>query len=129
MGSPSITNVTALKLAGPALYGTYGVADYAEEASDAARAYGKVYRDTYRLEPDNQSSWTFDALTVLAQAINAAGKTDPQAIREALLAIKGHAGAEGTYAFDANGDGLHGYNVVQNQKGRMSFTKRVDFQD
>ncbi len=129
VGSPSITNVTALKLAGPALYGTYGVADYAEEASDAARAYGKAYRDTYRLEPDNQSSWTFDAVTVLAQAINAAGKTDPQAIREALLAVKGHAGAEGTYAFDANGDGLHGYNVVQNEKGRMSFTKRVDFQD
>ena len=129
VGSPSITNVTALKLAGPALYGTYGVADYAEEASDAARAYGKAYRDTYRLEPDNQSSWTFDAVTVLAQAINAAGKTDPQAIREALLAVKGHVGAEGTYAFDANGDGLHGYNVVQNEKGRMSFTKRVDFQD
>ena len=129
VGSPSITNVTALKLAGPALYGTYGVADYAEEASDAARAYGKAYRDLYRLEPDNQSSWTFDAVTVLAQAINAAGKTDPQAIREALLAVKGHVGAEGTYAFDANGDGLHGYNVVQNEKGRMSFTKRVDFQD
>ena len=129
VGSPSITNVTALKLAGPALYGTYGVADYAEEACDAARAYGKAYRDLYRLEPDNQSSWTFDAVTVLAQAINAAGKTDPQAIREALLAVKGHVGAEGTYAFDANGDGLHGYNVVQNEKGRMSFTKRVDFQD
>ena len=82
-----------------------------------------------KLEPDNQSSWTYDAVTVLAKAINAAGKTDPQAIREALLALKGQTGAEGTYAFDANGDGLHGYNVVQNDKGRMSFTKRVDFQD
>ncbi len=129
VGSPSITNVTALKLAGPALYGTYGVADYAEESSDAARAFGKLYRDTYRLEPDNQSSWTYDAVTVLAKAINAAGKTDPGAIRTAILAVKGVAGAEGTYDFDANGDGLHGYNVVQNEKGKMSFTKRVDFQD
>jgi len=129
VGSPSITNVTALKLAGPALYGTYGVADYAEDSSDAARAFGKLYRDTYKLEPDNQSSWTFDAVTVLAKAINAAGKTDPGAIRTAILAVKGVAGAEGTYDFDANGDGLHGYNVVQNEKGKMSFTKRVDFQD
>jgi branched-chain amino acid transport system substrate-binding protein len=129
VGSPSITNVTALKLAGPALYGTYGVADYAEDSSDASKAFGKAYRQTYKLEPDNQSSWTFDALTVLAKAINAAAKTDPLAIREAILAVKGHAGAEGTYAFDANGDGLHGYNVVQNVKGSMSFTKRVDFQD
>ncbi len=129
VGSPSITNVTALKLAGPALYGTFGVADYAEEASDASRAFGKLYREAYKLEPDNQSSWTFDAVTVLAKAINAAGKTDPQAIRQALLAIKDVPGAEGTYTFDANGDGLHGYNVVRNDKGKMSFDKRVDFQD
>ena len=68
-------------------------------------------------------------MTVLAKAINAAGKTDPQAVREALLAIKGVPGAEGTYAFDANGDGLHGYNVVKNDRGRIAFDKRVDFQD
>ena len=33
VGSPSIVNVTALKLAGPALYGTFGVSDFAEESS------------------------------------------------------------------------------------------------
>src|SRR3954452_13133232 len=75
VGSPSITNVTALKLAGPSLYGTYGVADYAEESSDAARAFGKAYRAAMKIAPDNQSSWTFDAVTVLAKAINTAGKT------------------------------------------------------
>ncbi len=44
VGSPSIVNVTALKLAGPALYGTFGVSDYAEESSEAAKAFGKLYR-------------------------------------------------------------------------------------
>ena len=127
IGSPSITNVTALKLAGPALYGTYGVADYAEESSGAARDYGKAYRAASKVAPDNQSSWTFDAVTVLAQAINRAGKTDPQAIREALLAVRGHEGAEGTYNFDQNGDGLHGYNVVRNDKGTIAFDRRIDF--
>jgi branched-chain amino acid transport system substrate-binding protein len=127
VGSPSITNVTALKLAGPSLYGTYGVADYAEESSDAARAFGKAYRAAMKVAPDNQSSWTFDAVTVLAKAINTAGKTDPQAIREALLAVRGHEGAEGTYNFDKNGDGLHGYNVVRNDKGSIVFDRRIDF--
>src|SRR5271156_1803324 len=37
VGSPSITNITALKLAGPALYGTFGVADYAEDSGDGSR--------------------------------------------------------------------------------------------
>jgi branched-chain amino acid transport system substrate-binding protein len=48
-------NITALKLAGPALYGTYGVADYAEDSSDASKAFGKAYRDAYKVAPDNQS--------------------------------------------------------------------------
>ncbi len=127
VGSASIVNVTALKLAGPSLYNTYGVADYAEESSDAARNFGKAYRAVMKIPPDNQSSWTFDAVTVLAKAINAAGKIDPKAIREALLAIRGHEGAEGTYNFDQNGDGLHGYNVVRNDKGNIVFDKRIDF--
>jgi len=127
VGSPSITNVTALKLAGPSLYGTYGVADYAEESSDAARAFGKAYRAAMKVAPDNQSSWTFDAVTVLAKAINTAGKTDPQAVREAILAVRGHEGAEGSYNFDKNGDGLHGYNVVRNDKGNIVFDRRIDF--
>ncbi|MGH1575008.1 ABC transporter substrate-binding protein [Methylobacterium sp. P31] len=127
VGSASTTGITALKLAGAALYGTYGVTDYAEEASDAARAFGKAYRAATKLAPDVQSSWTFDAVMVLAKAINAAGKTEPGAIRDALLAVRGHEGAEGTYNFDKNGDGLHGYNIVRNDNGTVIFDKRIDF--
>ena len=54
---------------------------------------------------------------------------DPQAIRKAILATKGYKGAEGTYAFDQNGDGLHGYNIVKNNNGTIVFDKRVDFED
>jgi branched-chain amino acid transport system substrate-binding protein len=126
IGSPSIVNITALKLAGPALHGTFGVADYAEESSDASRAFGKAYRAVANVAPDNQSSWTYDAITVLCMAIKNAGKTDPKAIREAILAIKKHPGAEGEYNFDANGDGLHGYNVVRNDKGTIVFDKHVE---
>jgi ABC-type branched-subunit amino acid transport system substrate-binding protein len=37
------------------------------------------------------------------------------------------AGAEGTYNFDPNGDGLHGYNVVHNENGSWVFVKHVEF--
>jgi branched-chain amino acid transport system substrate-binding protein len=129
VGSPSITNVTALKLAGPALYNTYGVADYAEDSSDASKAFGKLYRDATKVAPDNQSSWTYDAINVLAQGINKAGSTDPGKIREAILSIKKFPGAEGEYNFDQNGDGLHGYNVVRNDKGKIVFDKHIEFND
>ena len=126
VGSPSIVNLTALKLAGPALYGTFGVADYAEDSSDASKAFGKLYREVAKVAPDNQSSWTYDAITVLCMAIRKAGKTDPTAIREAILSIRKHPGAEGEYNFDANGDGLHGYNIVRNEKGTVVFDKHVE---
>src|SRR5246500_3242829 len=129
VGSPSITNITALKLAGPALYGTFGVADYAEDSSEGSKAFGKVYRDAVKVAPDNQSSWTFDAVTVLAAAINKAGSTDPAKIREAILATKKFPGAEGEYNFDQNGDGLHGYNIVKNDKGNIVFDKHIEFTD
>ena len=129
VGSPSIVNVTATKLAGPALYGTFGVADYAEDSSEGSKAFGKAYRDAFKLAPDNQSSWPYDAVTVLAAAINKAGSTEPQKIREAMLSIKKFPGAEGEYNFDQNGDGLHGYNIVKNDKGSIVFDRHIEFND
>jgi len=126
VGSPSIVNITALKLAGPALYGTFGVADYAEDSSDASKAFGKLYRDAVKVAPDNQSSWPYDAINVLAQGIKTANSTDPGKIREAILSIKKYAGAEGEYNFDQNGDGLHGYNIVKNEKGTIVFDKHIE---
>lgn len=129
VGSPSIVNVTALKLAGPALHGTYGVADYAEDSTAASKAFGKAYRDAYKVAPDNQSSWPYDAMNVLCAAINKAGSTEPEKIRQAILATKKFPGAEGEYNFDQNGDGLHGYNIVRNDKGNIVFDKHIEFTD
>ena len=61
------------------------------------------------------------------QMVNKAGKTDPDAVRAAMLSIKGYKGAEGEYNFDANGDGLHGYNVVKNVGGKIEFAKHIEF--
>jgi len=129
VGSPSVVAVSSTKLAGPALFGTYGVADYAEDSSEASKAFGKAYRDAYKFAPDNQSAWPFDAITILSAAINKAGSTDPGKIREAILAIRKFPGAEGEYNFDGNGDGLHGYNVVRNEKGTIVYDKHIDFND
>jgi branched-chain amino acid transport system substrate-binding protein len=129
VGSPSIADSSALKLAGPALYGTYGVADFAEDSSEGSKAFAKLYRDRFKIIPDGQSSWTFDAINVLSTAIKTANSTEPAKLREAILGIKKFAGAEGEYNFDANGDGLHGYNVVKNEKGVMVFDKHIEFDD
>ncbi len=129
VGSPSIAVATAVKLAGAALYGTYGVADFAEESSDAAREYAKLYREASGgLKPDIFSSWPYDAVNVLCASINKAGSTEPDKIRDAILSTKGYMGAEGEYNFDQNGDGLHGYNIIRNDKGTIVFDKHIEFE-
>jgi branched-chain amino acid transport system substrate-binding protein len=127
IGSPTTAAVTTRNLAGEALYGSYAVADFNADANEAAREFTGRYRDRYGIFPDNFASWSYDALHILARAMNDANSTEPEAIRKAILAIKGYKGLEGTYAFDARGDGVHGYNVVKNEGGKIVFIKRVDF--
>jgi branched-chain amino acid transport system substrate-binding protein len=127
IGSASIVTDTALKLAGEALHGTYAVADFAADTNELSKAFAQHYRDVYKLDPDVFSSWSYGAVYLLKHAIEKAKSTGPDAIRNALLSTKGLKGVEGTYDFDPNGDGVHGYNVLKNEGGKVTFLKRVDF--
>jgi branched-chain amino acid transport system substrate-binding protein len=122
-------NPTALKLAGPALFGSYAAADFAADSSPAAKEFATKYEATYKSVSDQTGAWTYDAVHILALAIHNAKSLEPQKIREAILSVKGYPGAEGTYNFDQNGDGLHGYNVVKNDNGKRVFIKHIDFSD
>jgi branched-chain amino acid transport system substrate-binding protein len=127
VGSPSIATTTALKLAGSALSGSYAVADFNRDSSSTAKEFAAKYEATYKSTPDLFSAWPYDAVHVLAFAINNAKSLDAQRIREALLSVKDYPGAEGLYNFDQNGDGLHGYNVVRNDNGKIVFIQHIDF--
>jgi branched-chain amino acid transport system substrate-binding protein len=81
------------------------------------------------MRADHFSAWSYDAMHVLALAMNNAKSLDPQKVRQAILAIKNYQGAEGTYNFDKNGDGLHGYNVVRNVNGQIVFDNHIEFKD
>jgi branched-chain amino acid transport system substrate-binding protein len=129
IGSASNATATAVKLGGPALNGTYAVVDFNKDSSPTAQDFAAAYGDAYKSMADLFGAWTFDAMNVLAQGIKTAGGTDPAKVREAILGIKEKPGAEGTYNFDQNGDGLHGYNIVKNENGTIKFLKRVDFKD
>jgi branched-chain amino acid transport system substrate-binding protein len=129
IGSASNISQTALRLAGPALNGTFAVADFNRDSSPAAKEFALKFEAAYKISPDHLSAWSFDAVHVLALAINNAKSTDPAKIRQAILAIKGYKGAEGTYNFDKNGDGLHGYNILKNSSGTIVFDQHKDFAD
>jgi branched-chain amino acid transport system substrate-binding protein len=129
VGSPTTVQTTALRLAGPALYGSYAVSDFAADSSPAAKEFATKFEATYKSAPDLNGAWTYDAVHILALAIDNAKSLEPQKIREAILSVKGYPGAEGTYNFDQNGDGLRGYNIVKNDNGKIVFIKHIDFSE
>jgi branched-chain amino acid transport system substrate-binding protein len=129
VGSPTAVSATALKLAGPGLYGSYAVTDFNKDSSPDAKAFAAKYEAIYHSTPDHFAAWTYDAVRLLARAISDANSLEPEKLRQAMLAIKGYGGAEGTYNFDKNGDGLHGYNVVKNNNGTVVFERHVEFDD
>ena len=127
VGSASIATDTAMRLAGEALQGTYGIADFSPDANDEAKAFSAAYRAKYKLEPDIYSSWAYDATNVIAQAITNSKSTKPDDIRKGIIALRDFKGVEGTYRFDEAGDGLSGYNVLRNEKGKFVFVKHIEF--
>ncbi|HYJ19338.1 MAG TPA: ABC transporter substrate-binding protein [Burkholderiales bacterium] len=127
VGSPTTVSETAMSLAGPALHGSYAVTDFNAGANDIAKAYARNYRERYKIDADNYSAWTYDAVSLLAFAMNSAKSTEPEAVRKALTGIRNRIGTEGLYNFDESGEGVRGYNVVKNDNGKVVFIKRVDF--
>jgi branched-chain amino acid transport system substrate-binding protein len=127
IGSTSVVTETAMKLAGEALWGVYSVADFTPEGNDEARAFTKKYKAKYEKEPDLFSAFPYGAVYLLKHAIEKAKSTDAEAVRNAMLSIRGLKGVEGTYNFEPNGDAVHGYNVVRNEKGKITFIKHIEF--
>jgi branched-chain amino acid transport system substrate-binding protein len=127
VGSPSITGVDSRNLAGDALWGRYGVADFHIDASPASRTFAAAYKTKYGQEPDFYAAWCYDAVIVFAEAMKKAPDLKADNLRKAILSVQKFTGAESEYNFDQNGDGLDHYHVVLNDKGviKMFRTLRV----
>ncbi len=125
IGSASVASPISRNLAGPALYGTYVVADYDDNASPTAKKFAGEYLKAYGGTTDDQSAWPYDAVNLTVEAIKKTGGTDPAKLRDALHAIKDFPGTEGTYTFDDNGDGLTSYNIIRNEDGKLVFIRQI----
>jgi branched-chain amino acid transport system substrate-binding protein len=80
------------------------------QMSDSARAFVQRYRARYREDPDSQSALAYDAVRLLARALQA-GHRDPASIRSWLEGVGAERGGSpafegvaGRVAFDQNGD-------------------------
>jgi len=70
----------------------------------AVRSFVDAYRAKYNKDPDVFAAHGYDALKLIAKAIETAGGSHPEDIRAGFSNIKNHEGAAGQTNFDENGD-------------------------
>jgi branched-chain amino acid transport system substrate-binding protein len=94
---------------GPRYDGTTVGLLFHPDMSDSSRAFVQRYRARYGENPDSQAALAYDAVRLIARALQA-GRRDPRAIREYLEGVGRPGGAPafegvaGKVEFDQNGD-------------------------
>jgi branched-chain amino acid transport system substrate-binding protein len=105
LGTSSMT-AEAVRRAGPAAEGLV----FPETSFDpqslrpATRRFVAAYRARFHEDPDPFAAHAYDALKLLAFAMEREGSPDPESVRRGLDAIEDYPGASGPVAFDENGD-------------------------
>jgi len=100
-----------------------GVAD----ASPEARAFLAAYRQAYGQDPPGVSALAWDTMGLVFQAIQSAGRADPELIRDALSRIENYRGASGTITYrGTGGDPQRSAVIVQLKEGKVIFHKLVN---
>jgi branched-chain amino acid transport system substrate-binding protein len=106
MGPDGIFEQAFIDAAGPAAEGTYitfgGVPP--SKLTGAGATWYQNYKKRFNSEPEAYAGYGYEAMKVALTSIQAAGKKDRAAIRDAIFATKNYSGALGSWSFTDTGD-------------------------
>lgn len=121
-GSDSWGNLELISLCGADCEGSYFTTHYATDiATPKAQAFIKAYQAAYNKLPDDVAALTYDSFGLLFQAIQAAGKVDRQAVRDALAGITLYEGVTGNMQFKGTGDPIKSVVILQIKDGKFVY--------
>jgi branched-chain amino acid transport system substrate-binding protein len=100
-----------MRLAGPAAEGIYAAVPYAYTMQTPKnQEFVAKYETANKEKPGKYGAAGYNALNIIMDAIQRAGSTDPEKIREALTKTD-YEGPNGKFRFDTKGQ-AHGFNIV-----------------
>lgn len=100
-----------MRLAGPAAEGIYAAVPYAYTMQTPKNLeFVTKYEAATKEKPGKYGAAGYNALNIIMDAIQRAGSTDPEKIREALTKTD-YEGPNGRFVFDAKGQ-AYGFNIV-----------------
>jgi len=108
------------------LNNTYFTNHYSSQDTDpAVVAFNAAYKAKYNAEPDGFAALGYDAMKLLADAINRAGAADPEKIKDALAATKDFKAVTGTLTMDAQHNPVKAAVIIEMKDGKQTFREKV----
>ena len=106
------------------LEGSYFVRDFSAESADAA-PFVQAYTAMFMIPPDGPAAWGYDAMSVLAMAMENAGTLEPDAVRDALANITDYQGAAAIAGYDADRHPIKSVAIHTIRNGQIVLYKTV----
>lgn len=123
LGSDAWSSPQLITLSQGAVEGCYFANHYAADtAMPEAQKFIKAYQARYNTLPDDVAALTYDAFGLLWQALKTAGKSDRQAVRDALAKIPLYAGVTGNMQFkEGSGDPIKSAVILKIKDGKFTW--------
>jgi branched-chain amino acid transport system substrate-binding protein len=105
LGGNAMDSEDLLKIAGSAAEGTIVASPFDPKDPDPlTQEFNAAFLREYGVMPDADAAQGYDAVKVLAHAMEKAQSTVPAQVAKSLRSIKGWPGVTGPHTFDGNGD-------------------------
>ncbi len=116
-----------LVIGGKVVEGVSFSTHYTAEApvTEVSKEFLDAFEKKHGQAPSAFAALGFDAYLVAREAIEKAGSTDPQAIRDAIAKIQDFEGATGIITLDENGDANKSAVIKQVKDGKFVYIETV----
>lgn len=120
LGPTSLYSPQLIELGGDAVEGLYtGTGFFTPDPDPVVQAYVSAFEEAYGALPNFHAALAYDAMMLLADAIERAGSTEREAIRTALAETTDFPGLTGSITFTPSGDAVKGYRMLTIRDGEF----------
>jgi branched-chain amino acid transport system substrate-binding protein len=127
IGCDGWANQALLAIGGKAMEGCFFTNHFSpNDQSPIVQGFVTKYREKYGVLPDTFSALGYDAARLLSDAIQRAGSSNSQAVRDALSKTAGFQGVTGQISLDANRNASKPGLVVTVKEGKFEIAEKID---
>lgn len=96
-----------------------------QDTDPVVQKFVEAYKAAYGTEPDAFAALGYDAMYLMADAVNRAGQADSIAIKDALAATKDFAGVTGNMTMDEKHNPVKALVILEMVDGKQTFKEKV----